>query len=88
MRRSENLGPDKKHSIFGSVVGGIDTLRKLERIETDAKDCPAEDIVVKEVVVFVNPFETDLKAYYEEKQSNEIKEVRVCGMLGGGVKAM
>ncbi|EKX43923.1 hypothetical protein GUITHDRAFT_110034 [Guillardia theta CCMP2712] len=67
---------DKKHSIFGSVVGGIDTLRKLERIETDAKDCPTEDIIVKEVVVFVNPFETDLKAYFEEKKSNEIKEAR------------
>ncbi|GBO31436.1 Peptidyl-prolyl cis-trans isomerase-like 2, partial [Araneus ventricosus] len=31
---------DKKHSIFGRVVGGLDTLSKMEKIETDKDDKP------------------------------------------------
>jgi peptidyl-prolyl cis-trans isomerase-like protein 2 len=47
---------DKKHSVFGRVVGGIETLDKMERIETDAKDKPKEPIFIKKVVTYVDPF--------------------------------
>ena len=31
---------DKKHSVFGRVVGGMDTLTKMEKVENDSKDKP------------------------------------------------
>lgn len=31
---------DKKHTVFAHVVGGVDTLANMERIETDADDRP------------------------------------------------
>ncbi|XP_013789836.1 peptidyl-prolyl cis-trans isomerase-like 2, partial [Limulus polyphemus] len=48
---------DRKHTIFGRVVGGLDTLNNIERIETDDKDKPIEDIKILKVAVFVNPYE-------------------------------
>jgi len=67
---------DNKHSVFGSVVGGLEVLSRLEKIETDSTDAPTQDIKILETIVFVNPFETDLKAYYEEKQEKEQEETR------------
>ena len=40
-----------------SVVGGLDTLTNMEKIETDKKDRPLEDILIQDTVVFVNPYE-------------------------------
>ena len=48
---------DGKHSIFGRVVGGFDTLTKIERVPTDADDRPEQPVTILDVVVFVNPFE-------------------------------
>ncbi|XP_063228180.1 RING-type E3 ubiquitin-protein ligase PPIL2 [Bacillus rossius redtenbacheri] len=48
---------DGKHTVFGRVVGGLDTLTTLERVETDNKDRPIEDIVVERAQVFVDPFQ-------------------------------
>jgi hypothetical protein len=31
---------DRKHTIFGKVVGGIETLDKMEAVEADSKDRP------------------------------------------------
>lgn len=47
---------DKKHTVFGKVVGGIETLDKMEKIETDAKDRPKEPILIKKVVTYVDPY--------------------------------
>ena len=33
---------DYQHTVFGRVVGGIETLNKMEHIGTDAKDKPAK----------------------------------------------
>ena len=33
---------DYQHTVFGRVVGGIETLNKMEHISTDAKDKPAK----------------------------------------------
>ena len=38
---------DSKHTVFGRIVGGLDTLANLERIETDNKDVPIEEIIVQ-----------------------------------------
>lgn len=41
---------DGKHTIFGKLVGGLDTLNEMEKIEVDNKDRPIEDIVVEKVI--------------------------------------
>lgn len=40
---------DGKHTIFGKLVGGMDTLNEMEKIEVDNKDRPIEDIVIEKV---------------------------------------
>ncbi|KAH9629415.1 hypothetical protein HF086_013329 [Spodoptera exigua] len=47
---------DGKHTIFGKLVGGMDTLTAMEQIEVDNKDRPIEDIVIEVAQVFVDPF--------------------------------
>ncbi|XP_018336091.1 RING-type E3 ubiquitin-protein ligase PPIL2 [Agrilus planipennis] len=48
---------DNKHTVFGKVVGGVETLNEMERIEVDNKDRPIEDIVLLNAQVFVNPYD-------------------------------
>lgn len=39
------------------VVGGVDVLSTMEKVETDSKDTPLEEIRIDKAVVFVDPFE-------------------------------
>ncbi|KAG2222850.1 hypothetical protein INT45_000465 [Circinella minor] len=48
---------DGKHTIFGRIVGGLDVLNKMEAIPVNDNDRPERDIRIKEVSVFVDPFE-------------------------------
>ena len=61
---------DLKHTVFGQVVGGMDVLARLEAVEGDAKDRPTEDIELKDVVVFLDPFEE----FQKERKLNEDKQ--------------
>lgn len=61
---------NRKHTIFGRVVGGMDTLSKLENVRTDDKDRPTEDCILEDVVVFVDPFEE----WQKERTENDIKQ--------------
>lgn len=68
---------DRKHTVFGRVVGGMETLDRMENVKvTETEKKPIEDIVMNEVVVFVDPFEEFLKEKTEretrEKESEEI----------------
>ncbi|KAL2075584.1 hypothetical protein VTL71DRAFT_527 [Oculimacula yallundae] len=69
---------DRKHTIFGRVVGGLDVLQKLENVPGDDGNRPLEDIVMDNVVVFVDPFEEFQKQKREkddlEKEKEEIKK--------------
>lgn len=47
---------DGKHTIFGKLVGGLDTLNAMEQIEVDNKDRPIQDIIIEVGQVFVDPF--------------------------------
>ncbi|XP_067119523.1 RING-type E3 ubiquitin-protein ligase PPIL2 [Centruroides vittatus] len=62
---------DNKHSVFGQVVGGLDTLTKLESISTDEKDKPVEEIKIIRTTVFVDPYEEVDKQLEEEKREEE-----------------
>ncbi|TGZ84757.1 hypothetical protein EX30DRAFT_360754 [Ascodesmis nigricans] len=71
---------DRKHTIFARVVGGLDVLDKMERIPTGEGDRPLEDITIREVVVFVDPFEEFLKNRRElEEKAKREEEVRQRG---------
>lgn len=48
---------DQKHTVFGRVVGGLETLSEIEKIETDNKDKPIEDILFVSAHIFTDPFE-------------------------------
>lgn len=58
---------DRKHTIFGKVVGGLETLDRMEKMETDSKDAPKEPIVIKDVVCYVDPFQ-ELDEYMERER--------------------
>jgi peptidyl-prolyl cis-trans isomerase-like protein 2 len=68
---------DRKHTIFGRVVGGLDVLQKLENVPGDDGNRPLNDIIMENVVVFLDPFEEFQKQKLEndelEKQKEEIK---------------
>ena len=66
---------DRKHTIFGKVVGGLDTLTRLENAEvTENEKRPVEDILIKEISVFVDPFEEFQKKKHEMDQVEKQKE--------------
>ena len=71
---------DRKHTIFGRVVGGMDTLTRIENVEVDESDRPVQDVVIREVVVFVDPFDEARKERREnDEREMEREEVRRMG---------
>ena len=50
---------DYKHTVFGRVVGGLETLDRLEAVVTGTDDRPREDVTLLRVTVFVNPYEDE-----------------------------
>lgn len=75
---------DKKHTIFGRVVGGLEVLDKMERIKTNDKNRPLEEIKIIKAIVFVDPFQEiedqinkeREKLKEEEKNAKELEEKR------------
>lgn len=65
---------DRKHTIFAKVVGGMDVLTKLEHVKVDESDRPVEDIIIQDVIVFVDPFEEFKKNRTEAEQKAKEKE--------------
>lgn len=72
---------DNKHTIFGKLVGGMETLDAIERVGTDNKDAPVEEIKIERIAVFVNPYEEateELKAERDaelDKAKEELKKI-------------
>jgi len=48
---------DNKHTVFGRVVGGLETLDKMEKVEVDSNDRPKEDIIIQVCQIFVDPYD-------------------------------
>lgn len=61
---------DGKHTIFGKVVDGLDVLDKMEATPVDEASRPLREIVINDIVVFLDPFEEFLK----EKEQREKAE--------------
>ena len=40
---------DGKHAVFGKVIAGIDVIREIGSTQTDGKDRPVQDVVMKKV---------------------------------------
>lgn len=72
---------DRKHTIFGRLVDNAsDTLKRIEDIEVSSGDRPIIDIVIKEVVVFVDPFEEARRERREQDEKDaETEQVRKQG---------
>ncbi|GLH06849.1 hypothetical protein R5R35_011633 [Gryllus longicercus] len=64
---------DNKHTIFGRVVGGLDTLSAMERVETDNKDRPIEDIIIENAQVFVDPYQEAEEELAAEREAEAKK---------------
>ncbi|XP_060843545.1 RING-type E3 ubiquitin-protein ligase PPIL2 [Rhopalosiphum padi] len=59
---------DNKHTVFGRIVGGFETLNAIEEIEVDNKDRPITDINILQTHVFVDPFQEVDDKIAEERQ--------------------
>jgi len=71
---------DNKHTIFGKVVGGKDVLGKMEDVPTDGSDRPLNKIVIKDIVVYLDPFEEFQKAKKDkERKEEERKDIERRG---------
>lgn len=46
---------DNKHTVFGRVAGGMETLDQIEAVGNDKKERPLEEITLVRAQVFVNP---------------------------------
>jgi peptidyl-prolyl cis-trans isomerase-like protein 2 len=67
---------DRKHTIFGKAVGGLDVLQILEDVPVDESKRPKEDVRILEAVVFVDPFEEFWKKRREMEEGEKEKEER------------
>ena len=65
---------DRKHTIFGRVVGGLDTLAKIENVEVDEGKRPLQEVRMESVVVFVDPFEEFMKGKREGEEREKVEE--------------
>lgn len=48
---ADNTFLDGKHPVFGRIVDGMDVIEEIVSVQTDAQDRPAEDIVVKKIMI-------------------------------------
>jgi len=77
---------DNKHTIFGRVVGGLETLTAIESNKTDDDDKPLEDIKIESTNIFVNPFDEvdeEIKKEHLDKaqKAQEEKELQKVGKV-------
>lgn len=71
---------DRKHTIFGRVATGLDVLAKMENVPTDGSNRPLNKIVIKDIVVFVDPFEEfQTNKREQERRAKEKEDIQLRG---------
>lgn len=61
-----------KHTIFGRVIEGLETLDRLESVEVDEGNRPTQECTIQDMAVLIDPFEDFLK----QRDENEAAEAR------------
>ncbi|KAJ1565001.1 Peptidyl-prolyl cis-trans isomerase cyp10 [Nowakowskiella sp. JEL0078] len=46
---------DSKHTVFGKVIDGLETLDAMEKVPVDAKSKPLQEIKIRSIVIHSNP---------------------------------
>ncbi|KAL2091882.1 hypothetical protein ACEWY4_011680 [Coilia grayii] len=65
---------DRKHSVFGRVVGGFEALTAMENVESDPKtDKPKSEVKLLSTTVFVDPYE-EADAQIVAERQKEVKQ--------------
>ncbi|KAG5438103.1 hypothetical protein PCANB_002954 [Pneumocystis canis] len=67
---------DRKHTVFGKVVGGMNTLDKMENSPVDSSNKPISDIIMTDIIVFIDPFEEFKKEMLLEQEQKNIDPER------------
>lgn len=80
---------DRKHSVFGRVVGGLPVLRDMELQPTDKDDRPVQSIRIEEVEVFQSPFDeydadADARTAREAREATQSGGTRGSAVFGAG----
>lgn len=71
---------DRKHTVFGRITEGINVLAKMENVETDGSNRPLNKIVIKDIVVFIDPFaEFQEQRNKQERLEERQREIRRQG---------
>ncbi|KAF4123285.1 peptidyl-prolyl cis-trans isomerase-like 2 [Geosmithia morbida] len=72
---------DRKHTVFATVIEGLDTLTKMEATPVDGTtNRPLRDITISDVVVYVDPFEEFQKQRdHQDRQEQEAAEIKRQG---------
>jgi len=75
---------DRKHTIFGKVVGGMETLDRMEEVAVGAGEATAvgkgvgvgtgAEIRIEEVTVLSDPFEAFMKSKKEREEEEEVRK--------------
>jgi peptidyl-prolyl cis-trans isomerase-like protein 2 len=65
---------NNKHTVFGHVVGGMETLKLMEAVSVDDKDRPIHDIKITGTDVFANPFRHLEEEAAEQRKKEEDKK--------------
>ncbi|KAI1720285.1 cyclophilin type peptidyl-prolyl cis-trans isomerase/CLD domain-containing protein [Ditylenchus destructor] len=75
---------DKKHTIFGKLVGGGDTFTAIEKVETDeTSNAPLDPVIFLSASVFVDPFEEASAAIQKEREAAAEKVKSEKSAAGG-----
>ena len=73
---------DKKHAVFGKVVGGMSNLAQMEKVAVGKKDRPLGEIKILSVKVFEDPFEklrlADQQARVDAAKAKKDAEVKAA----------
>uniref|UniRef100_A0A8C3G3W9 RING-type E3 ubiquitin-protein ligase PPIL2 n=1 Tax=Cyclopterus lumpus TaxID=8103 RepID=A0A8C3G3W9_CYCLU len=66
---------DRKHTVFGRIVGGFEALTAMENVESDPKsDKPKSEIKIITATVFVDPYEEADAQIAAEREKDVQKE--------------